>query len=48
MKGVCQHCSKKHLNRYLTEFGFRHNARALLGFNDGGRTKPSRARSASA
>ena len=34
MKGVYQHCSEKHLNRYVTEFGFRHNTRALLGFND--------------
>lgn len=38
MKGVYQHCSEKHLNRYVTEFGFRHNTRALLGFNDGERT----------
>ena len=38
MKGVYQHCSEKHLNRYVTEFGFRHNTRALLGINDGERT----------
>ena len=38
MKGVYQHCSEKHLNRYVTEFGFRHNTRALLGFNDSQRT----------
>lgn len=38
MKGVYQHCSEKHLNRYVTEFGFRHNTRAALGFNDGERT----------
>lgn len=38
MKGVYQHCSEKHLNRYVTEFGFRHNTRALLGFNDSART----------
>jgi len=38
MKGVYQHCSEKHLNRYVTEFGFRHNTRALLGFNDTMRT----------
>ncbi len=34
MRGVYQHCSEKHLNRYVTEFGFRHNTRANLGFND--------------
>lgn len=38
MKGVYQHCSEKHLNRYVTEFGFRHNTRAALGFNDTDRT----------
>jgi transposase-like protein len=38
MKGVYQHCSEKHLNRYVTEFGFRHNTRAALGFNDADRT----------
>ncbi|MEJ6790481.1 IS1595 family transposase [Brevundimonas sp. BR2-1] len=38
MKGVYQHCSEKHLNRYVTEFGFRHNTRAALGFNDTMRT----------
>lgn len=34
MKGVYQHCSEKHLHRYLAEFDFRHNARAALGVND--------------
>lgn len=38
MKGVYQQCSEKHLNRYVTEFGFRHNTRAKLGFNDTMRT----------
>ena len=38
MKGVYQHCSEKHLNRYVTEFGFRHNTRIALGYNDGQRT----------
>ena len=38
MKGVYQHCSEKHLNRYVTEFGFRHNSRQLLGFDDTMRT----------
>ncbi len=38
MKGVYQHCSEKHLNRYVTQFGFRHNTRAPLGFNESQRT----------
>lgn len=29
MKGVYQHCSEKHLQRYLTEFDFRYNSRNL-------------------
>ncbi len=37
MTGVYQHCGEKYLNRYLTEFEFRHNTRAKLGFNDGDR-----------
>jgi transposase-like protein len=38
MKGVYQQCGEKHLNRYVTEFGFRHNTRAALGYNDTHRT----------
>jgi transposase-like protein len=34
MKGVYQHCSEKHLHRYVTEFDFRYNQRAKLGFDD--------------
>ena len=34
MKGVYQHCSEKHLHRYLAEFDFRYNARAALGVDD--------------
>ncbi len=34
MKGVYQHCSEKHLGRYVDEFAFRHNTRAKLGYND--------------
>ena len=34
MVGVYQHCSEKHLSRYVDEFAFRHNTRAKLGFND--------------
>jgi len=29
MKGVYQHCSEKHLHRYLAEFDFRYNARKI-------------------
>lgn len=34
MKGVYQHCSEKHLNRYLAEFDFRYSNRVRLGIND--------------
>lgn len=34
MRGVYQHCSEKHLHRYLAEFDFRYNNRAALGVND--------------
>lgn len=34
MKGVYQHCSHNHLNRYLAEFDFRYNNRVALGVND--------------
>lgn len=29
MRGVYQHCSEKHLNRYIAEFDFRYNARKV-------------------
>lgn len=29
MKGVYQHCAKKHLHRYVAEFNFRYNERSL-------------------
>jgi transposase-like protein len=29
MKGVYQHCSEKHLHRYLAEFDFRYNERSV-------------------
>lgn len=32
MKGVYQHCSEKHLQRYLTEFDFRYNNREISDF----------------
>ena len=34
MKGVYQHCSEKHLHRYLAEFDFRYNHRVRLGYSD--------------
>lgn len=34
MKGVYQHCSKRHLNRYLNEFDFRYSNRQANGIND--------------
>jgi transposase-like protein len=34
MKGVYQHCSEKHLHRYLAEFDFRYNHRVALGVDD--------------
>ena len=35
MKGVYQHCSEKHLHRYVAEFEFRYNNRQALGCDDG-------------
>ena len=34
MRGVYQHCSEKHLHRYLSEFEFRFNHRIALGYDD--------------
>lgn len=34
MKGVYQHCGKKHLHRYAAEFEFRYNHRIANGVND--------------
>lgn len=34
MKGVYQHCSEKHLRRYLAEFDFRYTYRVALGYSD--------------
>jgi len=34
MKGIYQHCSEKHLHRYLSEFDFRYSNRIALGVND--------------
>ena len=38
MKGVYQHCSEKHLHRYVAEFDFRYNNRVKLGVDDQART----------
>lgn len=34
MKGIYQHCSEKHLHRYLAEYDFRYSHRAGTGCND--------------
>jgi hypothetical protein len=39
MKGVYQHCSEKHLHRYVAEFDFRYSNRIGLGTNDHARTE---------
>jgi transposase-like protein len=38
MKGVYQHCSEKHLHRYVAEFDFRYNNRSAVGVEDAART----------
>jgi len=43
MTGVYQHCSSRHLHRYLAEFDFRYNQRVALGVGDGERTTRARA-----
>jgi transposase-like protein len=39
MKGVYQHCSERHLHRYVAEFDFRYNNRGRLGFCDQARAE---------
>lgn len=39
MRGVYQHCDKKHLHRYLAEFDFRYSYRAALDVDDQMRAK---------
>jgi len=38
MRGIYQHCSEKHLHRYLAEFDHRYNYRVALGYSDIDRT----------
>jgi hypothetical protein len=38
-RGTYQHCSEKHLHRYLAEFDFRYNNRIASGVNDPDRAK---------
>jgi hypothetical protein len=38
LRGVYQHCSERHLHRYLAEFDFRYNNRSALGVEDEART----------
>src|SRR5206468_6779467 len=39
MIGVYQHCSEKHLPRYLSEFDFRYSNRTALGVDDAERAE---------
>jgi transposase-like protein len=39
MKGVYQHCSEKHLHRYLAEFDFRYSHRSAVGVEDQDRSQ---------
>jgi transposase-like protein len=39
MRGIYQHCSSTHLNRYLAEFDFRHNHRSAHGVEDAERAE---------
>jgi hypothetical protein len=34
VRGTYQHCSEKHLHRYLAEFDFRYNNRIAPGVDD--------------
>jgi transposase-like protein len=39
MRGIYQHCSERHLHRYVAEFDFRYNHRAKLDIDDVARTE---------
>ena len=34
MKGVYQHCAKRHLHRYMAEYDFRYSNRSAIGIED--------------
>jgi len=38
MKGVYQHCGKKHLHRYAAEYAFRYSNRVAVGVDDRARS----------
>jgi hypothetical protein len=39
MRGIYQHCSRKHLHRYLAEFDFRYSNRIAVGIDDKARAE---------
>jgi len=39
MKGIYQHCSEKHLHRYLAEFDFRYSNQSAVGIEDAARAE---------
>jgi len=39
MVGVYQHCSERHLHRYLAEFDFRYSYRINIGYDDAARAE---------
>jgi hypothetical protein len=39
MRGVYQHCSEKHLHRYVAEYSFRYSHRIALGVDDEARSE---------
>ena len=39
MIGVYQHCSERHLHRYLAEFDFRYSYRIKTGYDDDARAE---------
>lgn len=39
MKGIYQHCSEKHLHRYVAEYNFRYSHRIALGVDDQARSE---------
>ena len=39
MRGIYQHCTERHLHRYLAEFDFRYSNRVALGVDDDVRTE---------